>query len=236
MTRAVICDNNILFADWLRDQLKTLLPAPHAISVCYTPDDLRKECQKEPPQIALLDIHLGDSPENGITLAQELFPINSGVSVIFITGYSDYLPDVYEANHIYCLRKPVNLVYLKRAVQKALDTIPPAVTVFPIQTNKAIQIVDMRDVLSIESFYRKLHLRMWNETVECYGSISSLPEFVLKHMIQCHKSFLVNPDYIRTMDHQKFLLKDGTSVPISRSRFVESRQAFLAYCVNHLEV
>lgn len=235
MIQVLICDNNIIFADWLKQQVKGLLPPPSTVSVCYSSEELRRLCQNDLPQIAVLDIHLDDSQETGISLARELFPVNSGTAVIFVTGYVEYLPDVYEANHVYCLRKPINQVYLERALKKALDAIPAAATIFSVHTEKSIQLIDMRDVLCVESFYRKLRIRMWNEAVECYGSISSLPAFVQDHMISCHKSFLVNPQYIRTMDRQKFLLKNGSSVPISRAKLSESRQAFLDYCAGHLE-
>ena len=187
------------------------------------------------PDIVLMDIHLGDTPENGIALAQELFPHGSAASVIFITGYIEYVSEVYETDHLYFLQKPINTNYLKRALEKAMEEEETSkAPVFSVHIQGTTQLIDLREVLCVESFYRKLRFRLWNETIECYGTFSSLPDFVREQMIHCHKSFLVNPDYIRTMDHQKFLLKDGTSVPISRARFPDSRQSFLHYCARHL--
>lgn len=236
MTNILICDNNPIFAEYLKKEVLTLLPEPCSVSVCHSPEELRLECNKDIPQIALLDIHLNETPENGITLAKELFPQGCGTSVIFITGYMEYVSDVYETDHIYFIRKPVDLKYLKQALEKAMHETPTTSPVFPIYVNGSMQLIDMRDVLCVESFYRKLRFRMWNEILECYGSFSKLPESVQSHMIHCHKSFLVNPDYIRTMDHQKFILKDGSSVPISRARNKDSRQTFLNYCARHLGV
>lgn len=235
MIQVLICDNNPIFADYLRQEILTLLPSPSEISVCYSAEDLRYQCRNELPHIALLDIHLNDTPENGIALARELFPAGCGTSVIFITGYIEYVSEVYEADHIYFLRKPIKKDYLRKALDKALNLQSAGSTVFKVHIKGTTQLIDRRDILCIESFYRKLHFRMWNESVECYGSLSSLPDLVKDHMIACHKSFLVNPDYIRTMDRQRFLLKDGTSVPISRSRYVDSRKAFLDYCARHLK-
>lgn len=234
MTKILICDNNPIFAQYLAQEVERLMPVPCQFFICHSAEELRKTVLAAPPRIALLDIHLGDTPENGIELAQELFPRSSDTSVIFITGYIEYVSDVYETDHIYFLRKPIEIDYLKRALFKALEQEPLRSPVFSVQIHGTTQLIDLRDVLCVESFYRKLRFRMWNETIECYGSLSSLPEIVLNQMIHCHKSFLVNPDYIRTMDHQKFLLKEGTSVPISRARFPDSRQSFLDYCARHL--
>lgn len=235
MTSVLICDNNPIFADYLKQEVQTILEGPCRVLVCHSPEELRTECKKEHPQIALMDIHLNDTPENGIALAKELFPSGCGTSVIFITGYIEYVSDVYETEHIYFLRKPVEKDYLARALHKALEQEAHSSSpIFSIRSNGTTQLIDLREVLCVESFYRKLRFRLWNETVECYGAISGLPEFVRSHMIYCHKSFLVNPDYIRTMDHHKFLLKDGSVIPISRARYTDSRQQFLDYCSRKL--
>ena len=234
MISILICDNNPIFADYLKQEVLEILPSPCDISVCHSKEELRHQAATESYQIALLDIHLDDSPENGITLAKELFPAGCGTSVIFITGYVEYVSDVYETEHIYFIKKPVSREYLEKALSKALSDAKSKSTVFSVRINGATQLVDLREILFMESFYRKLRFHLWNESIECYSTFSGLPDFVLDHMIHCHKSFLVNPDYIRTMDHQKFLLKDGTSVPISRSRYADSRQAFLDYCARHL--
>ena len=234
MKQILICDNNPIFAQYLAQEVEKLMPSTHEISICHSAEELRSAVVSYPPDIVLLDIHLGDTPENGIALAQELFPHSSATSVIFITGYIEYVSEVYETDHIYFLQKPIDTNYLKRALEKAMEEGTGKAPVFSVQIRGMTQLIDLREVLCVESFYRKLRFRLWNETIECYGSFSSLPEIVREQTIHCHKSFLVNPDYIRTMDHQKFLLKDGSSVPISRARFSESRQSFLDYCARHL--
>ena len=234
MVSVLICDNNPIFADYLKNEVEQLITVPCHVSVCHSSEELRQQCISNPPNIALMDIHLGDSAENGITLAKELFPSNSNTSVIFITGYIEYVSDVYEAEHVYFIQKPIESFYLKRALEKAMEKPQTKAPIFSIQIQGTTQLIDLREVLFVESFYRKLRFRMWNETIECYGSFSQMPEMVMSHLIQCHKSFLVNPDYIRSMDHRSFLLKNGSSIPISKSRYPDSRQAFLDYCARHL--
>lgn len=235
MISILICDNNPIFAGYLKKEVEQLIDVPCQVTVCHSSEELREQCRTESPRIALMDIQLGSTDETGITLARELFPAGSETSVIFITGYMEYVSDVYEADHIYFLKKPVEKEYLKRALDKALERVPPKTTVFSVQIQGTTQLIDLREVLCVESFYRKLRFRLWNERIECYGSFTSLPEKITVQLIQCHKSFLVNPDYIRSMEHQAFLLKDGSSVPISRARYSESRQAFLDYCARHLD-
>ena len=120
-------------------------------------------------------------------------------------------------------------------LDKALEEPQTKGSVFPVQIHGTSQLIDLREVLCVESFYRKLRFRLWNETIECYGSFSSLPEIVREQTIHCHKSFLANPNYIRTLDGKSFLMANGRVVPISRNRYQESRRALLAYCGQKLE-
>lgn len=234
MTHVLICDNNPILSSDLQAQIASLYPDTFTIACCSSAEALRAEIAHKAPNIVLLDVLLGE--ENGIELAKNLFPHGSGVAVIFITGYIEYCTDVYETDHIYFLLKPIQPEQLRRALDKALAALSEVPGDFPVQINNTIRRVEISSVYSIESFYRKLRIRMAGEVLECYGSIAELPDNVRQSMIHCHKSFLVNPEHIRTLDRSTFLLTDGTTVPISRNRYAESRQAFLAYCGRHLEV
>ena len=234
LTHILICDNNPIQAAHLQEQIEALFPATFTIATCSSSEGLRAEVAHHAPDIVLMDVLLGK--ENGIELAKEMFSRGSGVAVIFVTGYIEYCTDVYETDHIYFLLKPIQDEQLRHALDKAMAVLTEEPGDFPVQINNIIRRVEIRSVYFIESFYRKLRIRLSSEVIECYGSIAELPENVLRSMIHCHKSFLVNPEHVRTLDRTAFLLTDGTSVPISRNRYAESRQAFLDYCGRHLEV
>ena len=71
MVSVLICDNNPIFANYLKNEVEQLITVPCRVSVCHSSEELRQQCISNPPNIALMDIHLGDSAENGITLARE---------------------------------------------------------------------------------------------------------------------------------------------------------------------
>ena len=234
MLNILICDNNRMQADYLCRMAPELISEPCRVTACRSADELRARCENDPPQIVLMDILL--ERDNGIAVAKELFPKSSGTAVIFISGYQEYFVDVYEADHVYFLPKPIERAQLKKALEKALEAIRIEQPAFSVYINRSLRKVLLRDVVCIESFYGKLRIFLWNETLECHSAIPDLPEAVLRRMIHCHKSFLVNPDYIRTLDGKSFLMANGRVVPISRNRYQESRSAFLAYCGKKLEV
>ena len=233
MAHILICDNNSVFTAYLKDEISALFPERFSISVCSSAESLREEAARKAPDIVLMDILLGE--DNGIELAKEVFPRERGAAVIFISGYAEYCTDVYEAEHVYFLLKPIRSEQLRNAIEKALAALPEEPVDFPVKSNSEIRRVALSSVYCIESFYRKLRIQTVEETIECYGSLSDLPENVRRSMIHCHKSFLVNPAHIQKLDGSFFRLTDGSAVPVSRNRFAESRQAFLDYCARHLE-
>lgn len=233
MVEILIFDDDRQVAETLREQVLDVFPGECNVRCCSGAADLAALGETDAPDIVLMDILLDG--QNGIDLARRYFPKERGVSVIFVTGYLEYVTDVYEADHVYFLPKPVQADKLRRALDKAMAACDDAPCAFSVRVNGKLQRIDLRDVYCIESFYRKLRVRMAGEAVECYGSISELPRPVLTRMIHCHKSFLVNPEHVRTMDRKSFLLKNGTVIPISRTRYAMSREKFLAHCSRHLE-
>ena len=233
MLDILICDNNQIQADYLRQIVQELMTEPCRVASCRSASELRAQCAKAAPQIVLMDILL--EQENGIELVKELFPKSAGTAVIFISGYREYFVDVYEADHVYFLPKPIERAQLKKALEKAVASIRTEQPAFSVYVNRSLQKILLRDVVCIESFYGRLRIHLWGETLESHSSIPALPEDVRSHMIHCHKSFLANPDYIRTLDGKSFLMANGKVVPISRNRYQASRRAFLAYCGQKLE-
>ena len=151
-----ICDDDALFASSLCAKVQQLFPGSFQISVFHSIRALQAAAEKTPPNIALLDIQLGQ--DNGISLAKQLFPSPSQTQVIFITGYVEYCSDVYETEHIYFLLKPLDHVLLKKSLQKAVDRLEALPITLSIQTREGAFSLPLTDILYIESHMRKLSI------------------------------------------------------------------------------
>ena len=188
--------------------------------------------EKTPPNIALLEIQLGQ--DNGISLAKQHFPSPSQTQVIFITGYIEYCSDVYETEHIYFLLKPLDPVLLKKSLQKAVDRLEALPITLSIQTREGAFSLPLTDILYIESHMRKLSIHTPKNTYVVSGSLSSLPQEIQQKMVQCHKSFLVNPGRISRIGREMIELEDGSRLPISRYRYPEVMARYEAW-IRHAE-
>ena len=153
--------------------------------------------------------------------------------MIFITGYVEYCSDVYETEHIYFLLKPLDPVLLKKSLQKAVDRLEALPITLSIQTREGVFSLPLTDILYIESHMRKLSIHTPKNTNVVSGSLSSLPQEIQQKMVQCHKSFLVNPRHVQAIltpsnsFNKFFQLSSGESIPISQSQWRASRSVFL---------
>ena len=210
-----ICDDDALFASSLCAKVQQLFPGSFQISVFHSIRALQAAAEKTPPNIALLDIQLGQ--DNGISLAKQLFPSPSQTQVIFITGYIEYCSDVYETEHIYFLLKPLDPVLLKKSLQKAVDRLEALPITLSIQTREGAFSLPLTDILYIESHMRKLSIHTPKNTYVVSGSLSSLPQEIQQKMVQCHKSFLVNPRHVKRSLHRQTASINFSSFPPARA-------------------
>lgn len=232
MYSVFVCDDDPVFASFLAEQARAVFPSNCQIEIFHTAQDFSAAVSAKKPDIALLDIELG--PDNGISLAKQLFPVGFNTQVIYITGYAEYCTDVYETEHIYFLLKPLKLPELQRALSKAIEHLEITPVSLVIRNSNTICKIPLSQIHYIESHIRKLYIFTTKDRYEMSGKISSLPDAVQHQMVHCHKSFLVNPQYIQavvTLDgsfNKHFRLFSGQTIPISQSRWRTSQQEFLA--------
>ena len=94
---------------------------PEKPDVCgfSTAADALKWLAERTADIALLDINLPDM--NGIELAARIRTTDPNVSIIFLTGYSEYAVDAFRLHASGYLLKPVNKQRLKEEIDHAIQ-------------------------------------------------------------------------------------------------------------------
>lgn len=230
MLRIVICDDNAEIISCLQTWIcaRFSQESVKIFSFASAKDLTDAVGQGLQADIAILDILLGE--DNGILLAKQLFPSAAQTQVIFITGYVEYCSAVYETEHIYFLLKPLKEQAFHKAMDKALrawqDTRKGELLV---QTKRSIQRIPFPSIRYLESMGRKVRLYCQDEVVECYATLSVLANDLPGHFVSCHKSFLVNLDYVKKMEANQFVLTGNEEIPISQAKKGHAKRCFLDY-------
>lgn len=175
----------------------------------------------EQPDIIFLDINM---PElSGLSVA-DLLPKN--ISVVFTTGHCKYAINGFEKDVVDFLLKPYSFENFLRAVTKVknkrdlkvqMNLLPEVKSIFinPGAKGKLVQIF-FSEILYLEAKDHLVAINTQTEAVHTKVSIAEiLAKLSLKNFIRVHRSFIINIDFIKSMDHNNVLLKTGANIPIT---------------------
>lgn len=231
---AAICELKAYVVDHLKET------DGKAVFYCF--DDYRqieallenKECLCD---VFFLDIEL-DKGKNGIELADRLVRIYPHTKIVFITGFADkYSQAIFmqsrELRPYGYITKPFDPLVIKRILSLVLknDKSDPDELIEVSKGKQKLRIV-YSDILYIESFKRKLifHLRK-SSTEEVYGKISEITNVLPDNFSQCHRSYIVNIDHVRSVDEQKNIveLNNGETIFIGATKRNTFMKDFFRY-------
>lgn len=226
--KVIICDDDGLMAQtlesWTKEYMKEEVVEIHSFlhgkDVLWFMEDVAQEEQV----IVLMDIKLEDG--NGIEIVKKLRKINSNCFTIFISGYTEYVEDSFEADPIYYLLKPCTKDKFFRAMDKAVIRLQESEKKsICFSINGSLKRVFVDEIIYAESHGRKILLHTKNEAFEYYGKLKGLDEDLVGYpFVWCHKSFLVNINHVRMIVKNELVLLDGTVVPISRTKLSETKE------------
>lgn len=185
------------------------------------------ESKKLKFDIVFLDIIMRDM--DGMTCARLIRQQDKLARIIFLTSSTDYVYEGYEVNATAYLVKPINADKLAGVIDKACDQIEEAAKEsIAITSGGATQRILLTDILYLESEKNKVMIILANgKRLAVYTTLDGFEQsHRSKLWIRSHKSYLVNFLYIEQYAGDKFVLRDGTVIPISRVYKDVARAAF----------
>lgn len=229
--RIAICDDNQIFLEAFRQQLNDVAETSN-IHTFSTAEKLLQCCETGSDfDVVFLDLALEKST-SGIQVAEVLYRIVPAMQIVYITGYTEqFVQDVFlhKGNISGFLTKPIDekmlLANLKKIEQNRIST----KNYLTLQTKNGIDAIVTEDILYLESTGHLVTVH----TVQCayyvYEKLSNVLKRLPANFVQCHKSFVVNFRYIQRFNTKEILLKTGAEIPVSRSKFAETKDAYFAF-------
>ena len=232
-----ICDDNEKLLHSLKGDIIALYPEYSGIVFSFSDyPSLQSflENKNNANGIILIDIVLGNT--NGIECAVSLSSISSVWKYIFITGYTNYLSDVFKATPSGLLYKPIDKDHLKSSIDKVLKQIEnESSSLININLGKAGNVVlDPTKITYIESDKRIIEIHHNNKEVyKSYMKLDEICSMLPNYFIACHKSYVINSLTIDKYSGNDLTLNDGTIIPISRSHKQRVKELFFNNIFNN---
>ena len=120
MTRALIADDEIHLAHYLRDQLLKLWPELEIVAIARNGLEAAAQIAELQPDIAFLDIQMP-----GLTGLEVAAGIEGLTRVVFITAYDEYALTAFDAEALDYVLKPVTAERLARTVERLQRALAP---------------------------------------------------------------------------------------------------------------
>ncbi len=178
--------------------------------------------------LILMDIHLGET--NGFETAVRIRDFDPHVSIAFLTASRDYAVESYDVDAVAYLLKPLQEEKLFALFSKLTRTEKPRS--LSVKQRGRMKNLDYRDILYLESSGHRVVIHLTNQEEEViYAKLDALENSLEDdRFVRCHKSFLVNMDYVQNAD-KDFTMEGGATVPIRTHGRKEILTKYEAYFV-----
>jgi two-component system LytT family response regulator len=228
--------------DCVLDLMAMLAPHHSSILVSETAssaDEAVEKANRIVPDVLFLDVELGK--ETGFDVIRRLNPPLP--TVVFVSGMSHYSLQAIKANALDYLLKPVDAEELASVVAKCQATSERARNIDALQLllrhgaqqrverivipqENRLRVVELDELVYVEGdgSYSRL-VDKSGEKILVSMSLHEVEEKVgTDRFVRCHKSYLVNPDFIRDFwmgNVPELRLKTDAVVPVARRRVKE---------------
>lgn len=229
MIRIAICDDEQTVCALLQEHVSQYMQqADEPFQIKCFSNALQLLHAPAPFDILLLDIQMPGI--NGVEFARIFRETHSHTALIFITGLQEYVFDAFEVNAIDYICKPIDVDRLQRALARAVQSVHMSVPKhLLVQTMNTCRSVAIDTIYYCEVINRKIYLHTQNGVVDYYGKLAELATQLDSRFVQCHRSYLVNLDYLAQYESGRVTLKNGETLPVSRLRHHEFMSAIMQY-------
>lgn len=230
--KIAICDDNKIFLDELEQMLLENHTEIEKIDTYYDVERFfTKISEGTKFDLIFLDIDWGKIKTTGLEFGERLYKIMPHVPIILVTGYNDRFAQhilLSEMNLIGYLTKPVDKKVLAKYMEKSKEK-SKKIQYLNISTQRTTIRLNIQDIIFAESNNHQITVYTEKNSYVVYEKISDIMKRLPNEFIQCHKSYLVNLNYVSVIDGKSVHMASGKKIPISRSYHSDVKDKFFTF-------
>jgi len=165
--------------------------------------------------LIFLDIEMKD--KNGIETAKEIREADENVIIIFITSHISYVYDTFRVNAFQFLKKPIDKQDFDKDFNRAILAYKKKHHKYEIKYKNKVSVLEIKDITHIEVFDHSIcvycNSKCFKKTGKLKDEISYLKSY---NFVQCHKSIIVNMNYIKSIEETTIILKNNENLILSK--------------------
>ncbi len=218
----LLVEDEILIAEMVADFLKEKGHNVLGIAISY--DEALKEFNLRKPDLVLLDIKLYGE-KSGIDLANYLRSAEEDTPIIYLSSQYDEhtLSYAMNTNPYGYLTKPIRKESLWTSIEAAYKLYEsrkqksPKIKLFD---GKNYHLVYNEEIVFLEADHVYVNIHLENDKkLVIRNSLKEIKQLLDDNiMIQCHRSFIINKNQIKSKNQDYITLINDKKIPISRSK------------------
>ena len=171
--------------------------------------------------------------QNGISTAKEIRQKDMSVKIIYLTSSAEYAVDSYTVGAYFYQLKPIRQEDFYRLMdQLSSECRKEEENSLIIRCKTGFFRVDLEKLQYCEVMGRTLLFHMEDKSIldsngkldELWGQLQNYECF-----IRCHRSYLINMDYVQNITNKTVTMKDGAQIPIPHGKYSELKDKFFDY-------
>lgn len=219
MIRIGICDEAERDLQMHKELLQDIMGKEciNAEILCFqSGEDLLFEIEQKSMDIILMDVELQGI--NGVETAKKIRETDMQTLLIFITCHEQYCKEIINVQPFAYIDKPVSRDKLAEVVIRAVALIGNRDDMIQFSSRKKEYRIFLREILYFESDKREVLVSCEKKRYSFYRKLDEVEEELKQYsekFLRIHKSFLVNPFYIKESSYEKIIMCDGKEITIS---------------------
>lgn len=229
MINVAICDDEEYMQKTLAQTVGEYLSSrdiPEKITTFSSGKTLLESAEKY--DMIFLDIQMADL--NGMQTARILRERGYTGRLIFITVLKEYVFDSFDVEACDYLLKPLDQERFVHTMNRIMASMQSVSHTLLIQKKNDCTVISVDEILYCEAMGRKIYIHTCQQQViSYYEKMEELSKKLGRLFFRCHRSYLVNLNYVRGYGEGLVRLSTGERLPVSRLREQEFSQTILNY-------
>lgn len=227
--RIAICDDDIRIAEYIANKIFEYQPECK-IEIFSDSASLIDFLSNKTNKVDLLFMDIVLNDENGIETAARITKQHSDILTVFITAFADkFSEEIFLKIKPYgYIHKPVKDDILRHYLDSAKHDIEVKSRNLSVKIGLDSFDIPFTKIIYIESEKRLSHIYVegFGNSHDTYAKLDEIQNNLDSRFIRCHKSYIVNADYIKAIEKDCFILKNGIKIPISKAMHSDARVSY----------
>lgn len=174
---------------------------------------------------------------DGIALGKEIRRKDTAAQIIYLTSSPEFALDSYSVRAANYILKPITKETLFSVLTDVFEeTKEKEDASLTLKDNQGIHRILLFTLLYAEAMGRKVFYHLASgRTLECSSRFSEVCNTLLEHdfFIQPHRSYIVNMNYIDTIENTELTLQTHQVIPIAQGKGKKIKDLYLAFQMKH---